>query len=157
MSTKNSLVILWWTPERILRGSFAFLVAAAIIHFGLRLLGMRIELFTGIGYFNLTWAFCVFVLPAISGFVISSIYGLGGKILAYFPPLPVMALDYYSSLHSTHLPSGSELMPLGWWGFFVILAIESSAIGGVLGEVMNKRIYGWTKDGNRSDALEEEE
>ena len=152
---KNSLVIPWWTTESILRGSLAFGVAAALIHFGLRLLGMRIELFTGITYFNFTWAFCVFVLPAISGFVVSSIYGLGGKILAYFPPLPVLALDYYSSLHSSHPPAGSELMPLGWWGFFVILSIESSAIGGVLGEVMNKRIYGWGR--NRPDAMEEEE
>lgn len=154
---KNSLVILWWTPESILRGSLAFLVAAAIIHFGLRLLGMRIELFTGISYFNMTWAFSVFVLPGIAGFVVSSIKGLGGKILAYFPPLPVMALDYYSSMHSPHLPAGAELMPLGWWGFFVILAIESSAIGGVLGEVMNKRIYGWEKIRRRSDTLEEED
>lgn len=154
---KNSLVILWWTPESILRGSLAFGAAAALQHFGLRLFDMRIELFTGIGYFNMKWAFCIFVLPAICGFMVSSIYGLGGKILAYFPPLPVLALDYYSSLHSSHLPAGSELMPLGWWGFFAILSIESSAIGGVLGEVMNKRVYGWSKDRRHSDVLEEEE
>ena len=33
-------------------------------------------------------------------------------------------------------------MPLGWWGFFLILAIESAAVGGVIGEVMIKRTYG---------------
>ena len=33
-------------------------------------------------------------------------------------------------------------MPIGWWGFFVILTIESAAIGGVIGEVMIKRTYG---------------
>jgi len=35
-------------------------------------------------------------------------------------------------------------MPAGWWGFFVILAVESAVIGGVLGEVLIKRIYGRT-------------
>lgn len=139
---KNSLVIPWWGPEQILRGSTAFVVGTAVIHFGLRLLGIRIELFTGISYFNLTWFTAVFLLPALSGLIVSSIYGLGGKILAYFPPLPAFALDYYASLHAHSIPQGAELMPLGWWGFFIILAIESSAIGGVFGEVLNKRIYG---------------
>ena len=153
---KSSLVIPWWTPEKILRGSIAFAVAFGLIHFGLRLLGVRVELFTGIGYFDFTWGMSIFVLPGIAGFVVSSIYGLGGKILAYFPPLPVLALDYYSSLHSLHLPAGSQLMPLGWWGFFVILATESSAIGGVFGEVMNKRIYGWNSERRHSDVMEDE-
>ena len=153
---KSSLVIPWWTPEKILRGSLAFLTGAAVIYFGLLLLGERIELFTGIGYFSLTWAISIFLLPAISGFVVASIYGLGGKILAYFPPLPVLWLYYYTSLHSAHLPAGSALMPLGWWGFFAILTIESSAIGGVVGEVSNKRIYGWKRNAHRSDANEEE-
>jgi hypothetical protein len=36
-------------------------------------------------------------------------------------------------------------MPLGWWGFFVILAMEAAMIGGVMGEIMNKRVYGWKK------------
>jgi hypothetical protein len=31
---------------------------------------------------------------------------------------------------------------MGWWGFFVILAVESAAIGGVMGEILIKRTYG---------------
>jgi len=120
----------------------AFGAAALIEHFGLRLLGVRIEIFTGIQYFNFTWFVALFLLPLAGGIAVSLIYGLGGKILAYFPPFPVMALDYYASMHTAHLPSGGQLMPLGWWGFFVILSIESSAIGGIFGEIMNKRIYG---------------
>jgi len=139
---KSSLVIPWWTPASILRGSLALAVGALVEHFGLRLLGVRIELFTGISYFNFTWFVGLFLLSCLVGVLVTAIYGLGGKILAYFPPLPALALDYYSSMHTAHLPAGSQLMPLGWWGFFVILAIESAAIGGVLGEVMNKRIYG---------------
>jgi len=111
-------------------------------HFGLRLLGVHIELFTGIDYFNFRWFTGLFLLSGLAGVLVASVYGLGGKILAYFPPGPALALDYYVSMHAAHLPAGSQLMPLGWWGFFVILAIESSALGGIFGEVMNKRIYG---------------
>lgn len=139
---KNSLVTAWWTPTNILRGSLALGIGAVVIYVGLRLLGAHVELFTGISYFNLSWFAAVFLLPALAGFLVSSFYGLGGKILAYFPPTPVFAFDYYTSLHASHIPEGSHLMPLGWWGFFVILAIESCAIGGVFGEVFNKRIYG---------------
>jgi len=139
---KNLRVIPWWTWGSVLQGSMAFGAAALIEHFGLRLLGVRIEIFTGIQYFNFTWFVALFLLPLAGGIAVSLIYGLGGKILAYFPPLPVMALDYYVSMHTAHLPSGGQLMPLGWWGFFVILSIESSAVGGIFGEIMNKRIYG---------------
>jgi len=139
---KNLRVIPWWTWGSVLQGSMAFGAAALIEHFGLRLLGVRIEIFTGIQYFNFTWFVALFLLPLAGGIAVSLIYGLGGKILAYFPPLPVMALDYYASMHTAHLPSGGQLMPLGWWGFFVILSIESSAVGGIFGEIMNKRIYG---------------
>ncbi len=139
---KSSLVIPWWTPASILRGSLALAAAALVEHFGLRLLGVRIELFTGLSYFSLGWFSGLFLLSGFAGILVSSVYGLGGKILAYFPPLPVLGLDYYASMHAVHLPAGSQLMPLGWWGFFAILAIESSAIGGMIGEVINKRIYG---------------
>lgn len=139
---KNLQVIPWWTWESVLQCSMALGAASLIEYFGLRLLGVRIEIFTGIQYFNFTWFVALFILPLVGGIVVSLIYGLGGKILAYFPPLPIMGLDYYTSMHMPHLLSGGQLMPLGWWGFFVILAIESSAIGGILGEILNKRIYG---------------
>jgi hypothetical protein len=42
----------------------------------------------------------------------------------------------------TAIAPGSSLMPIGWWGFFLILTIEFSAVGGVIGEVMVKRTYG---------------
>jgi len=139
---KNLRVIPWWTWGNVLQGSMALGAAALLDHFGLRLLGVRIEIFTGIHYFNFTWFIALFILPLAGGMAVSLIYGLGGKILAYFPPLPVMALDYYASMHTAHLPAGAHLMPLGWWGFFVVVAIESAAIGGIFGEIMNKRIYG---------------
>jgi hypothetical protein len=50
------------------------------------------------------------------------------------------------------IPDGAALMPMGWWGFFVILAVESAAIGGVMGEILIKRTYG-----RKSTHLEYEE
>ena len=35
-------------------------------------------------------------------------------------------------------------MPFGWYIFYTILAVECAAIGGVLGEIWVKRIYGRT-------------
>jgi hypothetical protein len=52
---------------------------------------------------------------------------------------------YYETQHIIGIPDGAALMPLGWWGFFVILAMEAAMFGGVMGEIMNKRIYGWKK------------
>jgi hypothetical protein len=55
----------------------------------------------------------------------------------------VRAASYFAiANHLTAIAPGSSLMPLGWWGFYVILAIEAAAIGGVIGEVMIKRTYG---------------
>jgi hypothetical protein len=44
--------------------------------------------------------------------------------------------------HLTAMAPGSTLMPIGWWGFYLILTIEAAAIGGVIGEVVVKRTYG---------------
>ena len=40
------------------------------------------------------------------------------------------------------IPQGASLAPIGWWGFFVILAVEASAFGGIMGEIMMKGTYG---------------
>ncbi len=102
------------------------------------------ELFYGLETFNPVWFLQVFIVPALAGIVVSFIYGLGGKWHAYFPPLIVGIFQYYESANWLPLPEGAQLMPMGWWGFIMILAMESGGIGGVLGEVLNKRIYGRT-------------
>jgi hypothetical protein len=111
----------------------AILVGCVVNYIGDALLGVRIELFWG---------------------------GLGGKWWAYFPPLIVRLAAYFETEYFIGVPDGAHLMPMGWWAFFVILAIECSAIGGVFGEIMVKRIYGWTDAGRRgptTDATSEPE
>jgi len=127
---------------RFTRGAVAILMAMALNHLGDRLLGVKIEVFTGIQYFSPLWIVDVFLVPLACGVLVSVIYGMGGKWLCYFPPMIVRAISYYEVANITGVPQGAALIPLGWWGFFVILVVEAAVIGGVIGEVMMKRTYG---------------
>ncbi len=124
--------------ERLVKGLAALLIGCAINYFGDRLLGVRTELFFGLDTFSFNWMLDVFVLPFIVGLVVAAVFGMGGKWLSYFPPLMVRALSYYT-LSQAHDPA---LMPIGWWGFFVILAMEASAFGGIMGEILIRGTYG---------------
>jgi hypothetical protein len=132
--------------QRLYRGAAALILASVFNHFADRILGIKIEAFSGnvLQYFSPLWVLDMFLVPFVAGVLVSAIYGFGGKWLSYFPPLIVRALSYIEIALITGVPPGAALIPLGWWGFFVILAIESSALGGVIGEVMIKRTYGRT-------------
>lgn len=127
---------------RIKRGAAALVAGCLIIYVGDHLLGVRMELFWGLSTFSFLWFLDVFVMPLLAGMAVGMLYGLGGKWLAYFPPLIMRFYGYFETLRILGIPSGAHLMPMGWWGFFVILAVESAAIGGVLGEIFIKRTYG---------------
>lgn len=130
----------------------ALLVGSLVNMLGDWLIGIRIELFWGLSTFNFLWFLQLFVLPVVVGISVSYVYGLGGKWIAIFPPLIVRFAAYYQTVEYSGVPQGAELMPLGWWGFFVILAMEAAMIGGVFGEIMNRRVYGWKKPRHVSDA-----
>ncbi len=131
-----------FNARRVLTGLIAVVAACLVNYAGDELLGQRLELFFGLQTFNGIWFIQVFILPVLVGFVTAAIFGLGGKWLCYFPPLIVRSYAYYETAYLIGVPQGAELMPMGWWGFIVILAIEAAAVGGVLGETMIKRIYG---------------
>jgi hypothetical protein len=128
-------------PRKAL-GALALLAGCAVIVIGDWVLGVDLELFWGLETFNFLWFLDLFVVPLISGLVVGVIFGLGGKWLCYFPPLIVRLGSYYNFMYFSSVPDGASLMPMGWWGFFVILAIESAAFGGVAGEIMVKKTYG---------------
>jgi hypothetical protein len=129
---------------RIWTGALAIMVGCLVNYVGDKLLGVRIELFWGLQTFNFVWFLQLFILPILVGMSVSFIYGLGGKWLCYIPPLIVRFIAYYETQYIIGVPDGASLMPMAWWGFFVILAIECAVIGGVAGEIMIKRIYGRT-------------
>jgi hypothetical protein len=138
--------------QRLYRGAAAVLLGTAFNHFADRILGVKIEAFSGgIGYFSGLWVLDLFLVPFLAGVLVSLIYGFGGKWLSYIPSLIVRTVSYFGiANHLTSIAPGSSLMPLGWWGFYVILAIESAAVGGVIGEVVIKRTYG--RSAPRKDA-----
>lgn len=135
----------YMTPHRKLRfykGTLALLMGCVLNHFGDRLLDVQIELYTGIQGFGGMWILDMFALPFVVGLLVAVIFGLGGKWLSYFPPLIVRSISYFQIANMSDIPAGSVLIPLGWWGFFVILVMEASAFGGAIGEVMIKDTYG---------------
>ena len=134
------------SSQRLYRGAAALILASVFNHFADRVLGIKLEVFPGnvLEYFSPLLVVDMFLVPFLAGVLVSAIYGFGGKWLAYFPPLIVRAVSYFEIAYITGVPPGAALIPLGWWGFFVILTIESSALGGVIGEVMIKRTYGRT-------------
>jgi hypothetical protein len=135
--------------QKNLKGLVALMIGTAMIHFGDRLLGVRIELFSGLSTFSFAWILDVFFVPFLVGLAVSWIYGLGGKWLCYFPPIIVRCLSYAEIYYVSGTPHGSNLNPLGWWCLYVVLSVESAAIGGVIGEVMKKGVYGRSKNGDR--------
>jgi hypothetical protein len=131
--------------QRYLRGLVALLIGMSLNHFGDRLLGVKIELFSGLSTFSFAWILDVFFVPFLVGLVVAWIFGWGAKWLSYFPPLIVRCLSYAEILYVSGTPHGSTLNPLGWWGFYVILAMESAGIGGIIGELMIRNVYGRSK------------
>jgi hypothetical protein len=122
-------------------GSAALMIGSAVNYFGDRLLGVTMEFFHGLSTFSGAWMADVFLLPFVVGLVTAWIFGQGGKWLCYFPPLIVRALSYARISFEGDIPPGNALIPMGWWGFFVILAMEAAAFGGIFGEVWLRKLY----------------
>ncbi len=131
------------TPKHAMWGLFAVLVGAGVNLAGDRLMGVSLELFYGVQTFSPMWVVTLFFVPFVAGMVVSLIFGLGGKILAYFSPIIVRVYEYNLIYdHRLDLPDGVTLLPIGYWILVVILAVEAAAIGGVIGEIINKKVYG---------------
>mgnify|MGYP000278900081 CR=1 FL=1 len=127
-------------------GTVAILAGAVVVLLGDKLLGINLALFYGIGTFSPIWVLDLFFVPFIAGIVVSLIYGLGGKILAHASPLIVHIVSYVQLNNGGVLPDGASILPMGYWILVIIVAIEFSAFGGFIGEIIVKRTYGRTRD-----------
>lgn len=126
-------------------GLVAILAGAAVVHFGDRLLDVRLEYFAGVSTFSPAWVLDVFLVPCVAGIFVSFIYGLGGKILAHLSPVIVRILSYYEVTNfGGPLPDDVVVLPMSYWLLVVILSAEFAAVGGLLGEIFVKRTYGRT-------------
>jgi len=129
-----------WAPKWQ-RFFVAVFVSSLTMNLGHSILDVHIELYRGLAQYNFAFVVSMFLLPVFSGVLVGLIYGWGGKWVAHFPPLFVFGLDYYLTAQAG-APSGTQLIPLMWWGFFVILNMEFCALGGVIGELLLKYKYG---------------
>lgn len=127
---------------KFLLGLSAFLIGVSLNHLGDRLLGVKLELFFGVETFSLAWVLDLIVVPFIAGFAVSWIYGKGGMWISFFPPLFVRSFSYYEVLNISGIPNGAILNSISWWLFFVIVAMQISGFGGIIGEVVKKKTYG---------------
>ncbi len=137
MVISNKLETLKWAL-------FAILSGAAVMYALNQLLGVRMELFGDLtSYFHPSLFIGLVLTPFIAGVIVSLIYGLGGKVLCYFPALIVYLSQYFITLMDrAAVPDDMRLLPLGYMGFIIIVAIEAAAVGGILGELWVKKTYG---------------
>ncbi len=123
-------------------GAAAIMVGASVNYFGDRLLGVKLELFHGISTFSVAWGVDLFLVPFIAGLIVAWMFGRGAKWLAYVPAAIVRVISYLELSNGwLPIPPDNRLIPMGWWGFFLILAIESCVFGGIGGEVFIRKIF----------------
>jgi hypothetical protein len=122
----------------------AVLVGAGIVYAGDKLLGVTLEHYYGVGTFSPAWILALFFVPFVAGIVVSLIYGLGGKMWAHLSPVIVRVYSYYELHAGAVPPEGAVVLPMAYWLLIVIVAAEFAAFGGVVGEVVVKRVYGRT-------------
>lgn len=126
-------------------GVVAIAAGAAVIFLGDLVTGVELEMFKGVlGTFTPLWIVDLIVVPFIAGIVVSVVYGLGGKILAYFSPLLVRIPEYLTA-QDVVTAQDIAVLPVGYWILIVIVAVEACAGGGIVGEIVIKRTYGRRK------------
>jgi hypothetical protein len=125
------------TPARRKAAVVAVAAGMAVNFLGDWLLGVRIELFRGMATFTPAWVADVFIVNFIVGLVVARFFGRHAKWLAIVPPLLVRCISY-AMLYFVQSHHGDFFLQLHlhYWGPTVILAVECSNIGGILGEVL---------------------
>jgi len=129
-------------------------MGTALIYFGDKLLGVKIELFSGLSTFNVAWALDIFFLPFMMGMMVAWIFGretnhsaesfrltqgIGIIIwLCYFPPLIVRSFNYAEILYVTGAPEGTSLLPFGLWACFAVMTMVTAGMGEIIAEVIIK-------------------
>lgn len=120
--------------------TLATAIGVAIILAGDKLLGVRLEVFQGMHTFSVLWILDLIVVPLVAGFVVSLVYGLGGKMVAHLPALIAKTYAYFTL--TPDMVTHGEIIPVGFWILITIVVVEACAAGGLLGEFLIKKTYG---------------
>ncbi len=125
-------------------GTVAVLAGSLVIYLGDMMLGVNLEMFYGVSTYSPLWVVDLFLVTFVGGVVVSLIFGLGGKLLAHLAPLPVRIASYIEINNLPEPPEIGTLLPVSYWLLILIMAMEFSAVGGVVGEILVKKTYGRT-------------
>lgn len=121
------------------RGIIAVMAGMLLNFFGDWITGVNIETFKGISTFTFPWMLDIFLVPFLTGLVVAKIYrGREGKYLACLPPLFVRCLTYlymFTYIYNDGTDFNYHLN-LYYWGPCVILVVEASNFGAIIGEVL---------------------
>ena len=123
-------------------GLSALLVGIGLNYLGDRLLGVRLEFYSGLATFSFAWVLDIVMVPFFAGFAVSWIYGRGGMWISIFPPLIVHSFSYFEAANVSGIPEGVILNSLSWWFVFIMMTMNIAVFGGIIGEVVKKRTYG---------------
>lgn len=125
--------------QQFIKGFIAVVAGMALNFLGDWLLGVKIEIFSGLSTFTFPWMLDVFLVPFIVGLVVSKIFNNRyGKWLACLPPLFVRCISY-SYMYLFVFNDGKDFfyhLNLYYWGPCVILVVEAANLGGILGDVL---------------------
>lgn len=120
-------------------GRYALAVAAgtAVVLLGDWLLGVRLEVFSGISTFSFAWVLDLLLVPFASGIAVSAVLrSRMGKWLAYLPPL-IARCATVAWLALAAGPGGKAFhFNVYYWAALLLMVMEFGNIGGFLGDYL---------------------
>lgn len=119
------------------RYALAVLAGTAVVLLGDRLLGVKLEVFSGISTFSFAWMLDLLVVPFVSGIAVSAVLrSRMGKWLAYLPPF-IARCGTLAWLYHSAAPGGNAFhFSVYYWGALLLMVMEFGNIGGFLGDYL---------------------
>lgn len=133
-----------------LRASAVVFIGCLLIFAGIRLLGVQIELYRGIHLIDGSWITAIYLLPFLVGGLMVRLFGAGGSWLCWIPPMIVEGIAYIDTAYISGVPEDAQLIPVGYWVYYVVLMVGDAAIGGFAYQIFkNYKEYSKKRSGNR--------
>ncbi|MES1981564.1 MAG: hypothetical protein V4443_03715 [Pseudomonadota bacterium] len=128
--------------DHALKSIIVIILGSILIYVGVKLLDVHIELYRGIHLIDEKWITAIYLLPFVVGALIVMAFGPGGSWICWIPPVIVEGWAYIDTAYITGVPEDAQLIPLGYWVYYMVLMVGAAAIGGFSYQIfMNYRDY----------------
>jgi len=125
-----------------LKSAVVISIGCLLIYFGIKLLGVHIELYRGIHLIDEKWITAIYLVPFLVGALIVMAFGPGGSWVCWIPPIIVEGYGYIDTAYISGIPEDAQLIPVGYWIYYMVLMVGAAAIGGFSYQIfMNYREY----------------